>query len=336
MNTHQPSERCDADLAAQPFIGLPAHHPILAAQRLVSGIISENSATFGVYSRRPCTADAALTDIRYLARLFLSVRSRDMLRRELDPQLIRIYLGDQGSMSTARIGDGPVFGDDTAGSTGTAIAVAVDVLQCTDIAVAGQKMHWLIGKQRPDTTQGMIATVPHITKVLNAIRIKAFTPHLSVFGQLRYRATTPMPTPPNMAAAAIDHLARSLPGSLWAAWALPFQLSGMRLSTLRQVLSCAVLAVGTKIQFSTAREMLGTVTAPTPMADLTAKLQGHARWEDMASAIFKLHDYLTSQRCPSTTDTAANSTTQSSCPRRAGGKFASTQPPELGSAARLM
>ena len=193
---NQPSERCDADLAAQPVIGLPLHHPILAAQHIVSGIINENSAAFGVYSRHPCTADAALIDIRYLARLFLSIRSRDMLRRELDPQLARIYLGGQGSTNTADIGESPTLGDETARSTGTAIAVAIAVLQSTDIAVAGQKMHWLIGKQRLDTRQGTITTVPHITEVLNAIRIKAFLPHLSAFGQLRYRATTPMPTTP--------------------------------------------------------------------------------------------------------------------------------------------
>ena len=295
---HQPCERCDANLAAQPVASLPENHTILAAQRIVSALMSAEAPTFGVYASHQTSADAALSDIRYLARLLLSIRSRDALRQELDPQLVKIYLADQRSMSRAHIGDAPPLGDDTARSAGTAIAAAIDVLQCTDIALAGTKMRWMIGKQRLDTTQATVRAVPHTTKVLNAIRIKAFSPHLSAFGQLRYRATTPMPRTPDMTSAAIDHLAQSLSGSLWAAWALPFHISGMRLSTLRQVLSCAVIAVGAGIQRSTARELLGTITAPAQMGILAAKLQRHPRWQDMASGIYTLHDYLTSTHCP--------------------------------------
>ena len=209
------------------------------------------------------------------------------------------------------------------------------MLQSTDIAVAGQKMHWLIGKQRLDTMQGMITAFP-ITELLNAIRIKAFLRHLSAFGQLRYRATTPMPTTPEMTAAAIDHLARSLPGSLWAPWALPFQLSGMRSSTLHQVLSCAVLIRRNQDPVVHSPTLLGTVTTAAPMTVLTAKLERHPRWEDMASAIYRLRDYLTSHRCPIDYRQRRRLDYSELLPERAGGKSVSIRPPEPGSAAKLM
>jgi hypothetical protein len=66
------------------------------------------------------------------------------LRQQLDPELLDVH--SAGSASPGPIGGAPTVGDETARSTGTAIAVAVGILQCTDIAIAGENMRWLIGK----------------------------------------------------------------------------------------------------------------------------------------------------------------------------------------------
>jgi hypothetical protein len=40
---------CSHELAASPTLNLPAHHPILDAQRQIYGIINKHDTNFGVF-----------------------------------------------------------------------------------------------------------------------------------------------------------------------------------------------------------------------------------------------------------------------------------------------
>lgn len=279
---------------------LTEDHPILTAQRRMNTIISASTVDFGVYSAQPCNTESALLDIRYLAQLFFSIRSRSILRRELDPNLTQIYLEtDQAGVSQTETGQLEFLAPDTASSTATSIAVAIDVLESVDVETAGRKLHWLLHKARPDMLQATVQLPARISKTLAAAKIKAAAPSLNAQGTLRYRAVLAIPQQPDSDAATAQCVAASLPTLVWPAVAAQTTHTHRGdMSAIRQALACATLIASTRISLLTARSLLRSTIPLSQISLILERARREPSWPQTAATIIHLHDYLLAAPAP--------------------------------------
>jgi hypothetical protein len=173
---HHPAQTCNANLAAQEVITIPDIHPILEAQRLISTAIRTDTAAFGLYANNPCTARAALTDIKFIGAPLLSrSNAPSFARTTLPPSLLKVYLAARGGMARCDSYTGFGVAADSPLATAVASTLATSILQCRDIDRAAEKLRLTLAPQTCGQYRSSVPPQSTISHTLHAVIAKACT-----------------------------------------------------------------------------------------------------------------------------------------------------------------
>lgn len=305
----RPRRRCDADLRRTSVTKLSADHPVLAAQATMNALLATGVATFGVYRRYPRPTVDALADIRILGRNILRAAANEHLDKFVPPDLIGEYAmavtpdksaGPRGRSTPRRdwLNRPPVV-------RATAVTAALRILQSPDLRSAAAPLTALPDDvSRYELLRKAIADKPHsrgtrpASPVLRAIELTAMDTRLSPVDQLHCRLGTPFPQRPLNDSRRRARLRRSTPTFLWSTWALRLCPPSFYQSSVRSVLSAAVLMVSTTLDAEEAAVMLGNAVTASNVNFVLWRLKASPGWDDIRGALICLADHLYDNGAP--------------------------------------
>lgn len=297
---------CGADLAHVPLTRFPARHAVLDAQDILLRVIADDRADFGVYAAYPCRARTALADLKALtcrmlayaadhgrAALLPKTRLPDLVKDETSTPVCWRHRRDRPQLNAPQI----------AADAAVAITAALAVLQANDIASASEQVRWLVAGQLRRGTSNALASCSREAGTASAVLLKAFGPPAgsALTGptmQLRYRTALPVPCPPEVGRHRLRRIAPTLPSLLWPEWSIRLSVRPTHQQSMRIVLACAVLLVGTTSNTSEAATILGDVIDGLSVHNALAFLQRDCHWAGVCAAVSRLSDYLNDHRGP--------------------------------------
>jgi hypothetical protein len=300
-------QRCGADLATAPTVRLPADHPVLRAQRLIREAIDTDTAVFGIYQDCPVSSADLLADTRAVAGRILGYATNDDVQKILPADLFHAYrqlkARTDGAGAPPAPDDKPGLAAPThAVTTAVGVTAALDVLDSSDTASAGDALRWLVTSGRDGGLAVNTTTIGWgrgTTAALTGAQLAALAPHLNASDQLRYRIGTPLPTRPSHDDAAIAAMIEKLPAALWPDWALRLTLPRQDYRYLSTTLPCAVLLVNTRLSFTQASQAMARRNVDGhSLSHTLQQLADDPHWNHVRDAIIRLADYLHDHDCP--------------------------------------
>lgn len=298
------SPRCNAELSSAPTVLFPAEHPVLAAQRAVNEILDDGVADFGVYADEPCFAWTALPDIRAIAAHILAYTTPDDLTNVLPADLVNAYRAAAKRPATpwhpnpqSKPGlQAPAH----AAAAAASVTAAMDILSCSDVTAAGMAMRWLITAVRDHgltiTPTTVVSWGKNTSQTLASTQFKAIAPIMNCSSQLRYRTGAAAPRRPDRCRSTTRRIAAALPSTLWPAWWCRLGVGGRNPGLQRLALPCAVLIVGTRLDWSDAARYLGSVIGAHSAGQEIARFATGPHWPALQVALIGLSDYLADHR----------------------------------------
>jgi len=291
---------CDGELATAPVLRLDRGHPILAAQRTVLAVISDDLAHFGVYGAHSRTARAALGDIKALIVRILSCAVKNGFAA-LDLGVSLPGYTDQIPTPEVqwrgRSNSECLLPPGVAAEMAIAVTGALTILNAPTLAEAADCARCLVADRPRRAGRGLVGVRAHESDVTAAILVRASKDRLSPYMQMRYRAALPIPGTPDRDPFRIARIAPRIASFFWPAWAARLIPEG-RYPALRQVLACAVLLAGTNSTAAEAATALGGATCgPTVVKNLDL-LAREPYWEAVSTSITRLAQYFDSHATP--------------------------------------
>jgi hypothetical protein len=298
---------CGEDLTSASVLQLPTHHPVIEAQKTLFEMIGDDRAAFGLYAARPCSAREALTDIKALASRILAYAADNGLRAIEQSNLLPQYGVKRGMGEGVhwryRQATAMMNAPQIAVEAAVAITAALGVLESADIALAADKVRWLIAGQLHRGPPSALQRYARDGGLVAAVLLKVFAPPVgsSLTGshmQLRYRTTLPVPTAPESGKTRLHRTAHRLPSMLWPNWSIRLQLRPSSYWYLRCLLSCATLLVGSAARVEDATAALGGVIDADGAKNAISQLQQSPHWAAVCSAATRLSEYLNDTPAP--------------------------------------
>ncbi|WP_228784591.1 hypothetical protein [Nocardia cyriacigeorgica] len=277
-------------------------HPTLVAQRLIFDVIEDGIGTLGVYAKQPMPARQALADVRAIARRVLDYVGVDELGPHLPSDLLAQYAFGASRTSGRRMRSAALASPVDATATAVGATIAVGILGARDVQEAGERLRWLIMKGR---ISGLVVNATTTVEwgkwtspTLAAVRLSALAPTMAASDMIRYRVSrSGIPRYPDPTrGTAIP--ARRVPAMLWPHWALPLTVAPCTLTQMRKSLSAVLMVVGTRRTLKHACDSIGAYSTSQGVTRCLRTLRGCEDWDDVAEALIRLSDYLTSTNVP--------------------------------------
>jgi hypothetical protein len=296
---------CQNELTTNGDAGLAIDDPLAKAHSLLSGILAERASTFGVYALSPVSSLQVLSDLRVLsARMLAAIALEDVdaflsagRRTSIRARLMA------SSMDPRRWGEPEVF---TARApaliSGIGIALALRVLGAESIRQAGDHLRSVIG--RPGAGKRMATPDDvrsgRLSPALEAVQLSALSDHFSPSNQLRFRTVSEFPRCPGSGDQQGDGLAiQSIPSALWRDWSLRLVArQRIHLDIACSSLSVLLLIIGTRTSVNDACVCLGGEVRWSQQSMVLKYLRRNPLWQNIATAIIRLHDYLAAHPSP--------------------------------------
>lgn len=184
----------------------------------------------------------------------------------------------------------------TAASTAIAAVAALDILDSSDIAIAGARLRWLVTpapSRWMDVAASQFGQGKQLSGALRGVQLSALEPYLGPTDQLRYRCGSPLPRIPQ--ATTTRH--RHVPAMLWPSVMLRFALSENN-TELAEALAVAVLVVGTRITLAQAASVLGSAITAASVSRVLQTLSTDSRWPGIRLSLSRIADILDANGCP--------------------------------------
>lgn len=300
-NDAHPRPSCTALLSDQRTRTLAHEHPAIHAQHRINDIIEQSIADFGVYRTSPQRGEAALTDIRSLARRILSEPEAPALNQLVPADIVSAHRAVRRSRTAARQPPGAQAPTDACTAAAGVIG-ALAILDCENVEVAADRLRLLMSGVRDHGTVIVAGTLTREPKtpVLRAIELSALSAGMGAARQLNYRVGA---SPFHASARAKDSLsqaafARRLPTMLWPDWSLRFVPPHYSQKVARPALSAAVLITASRQRLSHALAALDSSQGEQAADVLLRSLSREPNWIDIRSAIIALHDHLVEHQPP--------------------------------------
>lgn len=299
------SAGCGTDLTSVSTLLLPPGHPVLMAQDRVMEIIDGATAAFGPYRTSPQPASAVLADIRALGIRVLSDLPAAVLREQIPADIAEAHLNtDAVSPPTGQAMERPGFmAPPRAADTAVAVTMALSILEQPGIHPAGEALRGLLEAVREELTQISATSIDSwgrgISPVLQSVHLAALAPSLRPSEYVRYRITTKTPRRPTRTTQDIEQRARAIPTMFWPPWTIRLAPpEGIHARALAPVLAALLLIPDSRTSLDQAAGLIGDTIDGTEVSRLLQELDDLPHWQDIATALDRLADYLDANSTP--------------------------------------
>lgn len=299
------ARRCGADLTAAEVLDLPGAHPALRAQALIDRIIDDGVVRFGVYARLPQPAASVLADIRAIGGRVLSYATDEELLARVGPELAVEYraVDEQGGARSGQVRQSrtkpALEAPARAVTAAIGVSAAIDVLHCSDLAAAADRLRWLVTSARETGLSVQPTNIgwgTRISPILTGVQLAALSPMLDPSDQLRYRTHSDLPT--LVTSGRAELLARHTPTQFWAGISLPFTVPAARRTMMRLALSAALQLVGTRLNLTAAGQQVGGHLAGHALSRFLQILESDQHWSDVCAGLTRVADYVVERGVP--------------------------------------
>lgn len=289
---------CGQDLTRTPTALLPPNHPILGGQRRLNALLSNEVATFGVFTplspRR-----AVLETIRSLSNRTLNFASKHGLSSVTAAKLREgrngpLLVPEQARAQNALNPAAPA----TAVETAVGVAAALDILDAPSVRMAGYRARWLIEGQNADTGPAELRSCRRDAAMATAIIVRASDARLGPELQLRYRSAISVPCAPDLDRGRAEAMAAALPTVMWPEWSERLLQGIGESAALRSALSIATVVIGSDVRPVEAARMLGVPASANALNSRLWVLGSSTYWRPACAALIRLSDYLCRGRGP--------------------------------------
>lgn len=282
---------CGCDLTRVRTQTLGDGHLIVEAQRIVSDIIANEVATFGIFASVYTPARNALVAIRSIANRVLNFASINGFEAVRPGELLDGLCVDAVKPLRARStlnNTAPTRAVDTAIGVGAALVI----LSLRDVPHAGKYARWIVDGQNADTGPAELRSCANDGALSAAIAIEARRAALGPELQLRYSAAVTIPCAPDLDISRTANIAMSVPSVMWREWSDRLLLDVRPTEVMRRTLSCATLLVGSTVKSVAAARLLGEAITPNALNSRLWVLRGSEYWMSISAALILLSEYL--------------------------------------------
>ena len=298
--------RCGADLTTATVTAFDTDHPVIKAQRVVNTVLDRETVTFGIYQTLPQSRLNVLADIRAVAGRALAYATPQDLETVIPHDLNRIYRATAEPVDSR---SGPARTDTKPGLAAPAraataavgVVAALKVLDCPEVASAGDALRWLVTTSRARgsaVNATNIARGKNTSPVLTGVQLTALGPLLNPSDQLRYRIGTQLPHQPVPGAARTATLARRLPSMMWPTWSLPLAIQNCHQWQLRPALSIILLLVNSRLNLDEAAGAIDSRIEGNAVSRVLQLLEKQDKWPRVRAALIRMADYLADHGVP--------------------------------------
>ncbi|WP_256340963.1 LysR family transcriptional regulator [Streptomyces sp. S-2] len=268
-------------------------------------IIDGATAAFGPYRTSPQPASAVLADIRALGIRVLSDLPAAVLREQIPADIAEAHLNtDAVSPHTGQAMERPGFmAPPRAADTAVAVTMALSILEQPGIHPAGEALRGLLEAVREELTQISATSIDSwgrgISPVLQSVHLAALAPSLRPSEYVRYRITTETPRRPTRTTQDIEQRARAIPTMFWPPWTIRLAPpEGIHARALSPVLAALLLIPDSRTSLDQAAGLIGDTIDGTEVSRLLQELDDLPQWQDIATALDRLADYLDANSTP--------------------------------------
>lgn len=310
MESTHTARRCGSDLRVAPTTVLEPTHPAIVAQKIVYEVLDEELPHFGIYAGTTETVVGVLADIRAIARCALIEQAPHVLASLVPSDVVGQFGMDRGSYrlageaksawlqsESAVYRAGHSVAPRAAATVALGVSVACKVLAAHEVQTCADMLTPLVmGSSRTIEKRRLARIVrsTQVTQTLDAICRAARAPALAPIENLRQRSYT-TPRAPNAAfPCGCEDFDRRVPTMMWEQFALRIPTAEHRMGTLRQVLSIAVVVVGTMLTISEVKLRLRSAVGLTTINQTLKSLQ-NSEWKSIAVALERLSDQVFGQ-----------------------------------------
>lgn len=300
------ASRCGADLAEAEVNVFKPEHPAIQAQRTINTILATATPAFGVYEAHPQPRMNVLADIRAVAGRVLAYATPRDLDVVVPVDLLAVYRSGirqpHSRRRPGRTSQNPTQAAPTpAASAAVGVLAALQVLDHSEVAGAGEALRWLVQSSRDrglSVTATNIGWGKSISPVLVGAQLTALGPLLNPSDQLRYRIGAPIPTHPAPSDEHSTILAKRLPPMLWPAWSLRFSISKCHQRQLRPALAVALLLVHGRLGLDDAARIVDCPISGQAISRVLQLLEDHEHWPNIRAGLIRMADYLATEHVP--------------------------------------
>ncbi|MFD4665149.1 LysR family transcriptional regulator [Streptomyces halstedii] len=268
-------------------------------------IIDGATAAFGPYRTSPQPVSAVLADIRALGIRVLSDLPAAVLREQIPADIAEAHLNtDAVSPHTGQAMERPGFmAPPRAADTAVAVTMALSILEQPGIHPAGEALRGLLEAVREELTQISATSIDSwgrgISPVLQSVHLAALAPSLRPSEYVRYRITTETPRRPTRTTQDIEQRARAIPTMFWPPWTIRLAPpEGIHARALSPVLAALLLIPDSRTSLDQAAGLIGDTIDGTEVSRLLQELDDLPQWQDIATALDRLADYLDANSTP--------------------------------------
>lgn len=290
--------RCGQDLTRTRTALLPSGHPILGGQRRLNALLSDESATFGVFM--PLTPRrAVLETIRSLSNRTLNFASKHGLSSVTAAKLGEARNGLLSAAQRARAQNAlNPAAPTTAVETAVGVTAAINILEAPSVRVAGFRARWLVEGQNADTGPAELRSCRRDAAMATAIVVRASDARLGPELQLRYRSAIAVPCAPDLDRWRAEAMAAALPTVMWPEWSACLLQGIGDSAALRSALSIATVVIGSDLKPVEAARLLGEHASANALNSRLWVLRNSTYWRPACAALIRLSDYLSTGRGP--------------------------------------
>ncbi|WP_084195971.1 TniQ family protein [Streptosporangium amethystogenes] len=300
--------RCGGILTAAEALPLIAPHPALTAQRLLFQTIDTGTAQFGIYADDPQPALTMLSDARALASHILNSVSSEHLKEFLPEDLLNAYESLLALPSkTNAVANPPsrlgATAPPSAITTAIGLTAAINILIQPSIRQAGHALGRLITTSRQHPGPVSPSTLRDwgsgTSAAFKSVQLAAIGPMLRPSDQLRHRVASSKPDSLEEVSSHVLRRSRSVPTMLWPAWSLRISpVKGTQIKFMRPALSCVLLMVGNRLEYSDTTQRLGAAINTSNISRVLQGLQVDPHWRDILTALIRLAESLDEHPAP--------------------------------------
>lgn len=308
-STHS-TRRCGSDLRVAPTRVLGRAHPAIRAQKIVYKVLDEALPHFGIYAGTTETVTGVLADIRAIARCALTEQAPHALANLVPSDVVAELGMDRGGYQPAtQAKSAPLQSEHSvyrarhpvaprrAATVALGVSVACEVLAAHDVQTCAEMLTPLVMGSSGTVEKRRLTRIvrsTQVTETLDAICRAARAPTLAPIDNLRQRSYT-VPRVPNASfPCGCEDFDRRVPTMMWEQFALRIPTAEHRMGTLRQVLSIAVVVVGTTLTVSEVKLRLQSAVGLTTINHTLKSLQ-NSDWKSIAVALERLSDQVFGQ-----------------------------------------
>ncbi|WLQ68969.1 MULTISPECIES: helix-turn-helix domain-containing protein [Streptomyces] len=228
-----------------------------------------------------------------------------VLREQISADIAEAHLNtDAVSPHTGQAMERPGFmAPPRAADTAVAVTMALSILEQPGIHPAGEALRGLLEAVREELTQISAASIDSwgrgISPVLQSVHLAALAPSLRPSEYVRYRITTKTPRRPTRTTQDIEQRARAIPTMFWPPWTIRLAPpEGIHARALAPVLAALLLIPDSRTSLDQAAGLIGDTIGGTEVSRLLQELDDLPHWQDIATALDRLADYLDANSTP--------------------------------------